>query len=162
MQHDIYSLGVLLLELGLWQSFITYPNPPSSSPTSSSSSSDTKQAELHDPTTPIPPPFITQHASEKDIRKRATAIKAHLISLASEMLPARMGRKYADIVLLCLRCLDSPPPFGLPVGGEGGEDDRGSYCGTGGEFEDVFDEDGIVVGVRYIEKILLKMQEISV
>jgi hypothetical protein len=162
MQHDIYSLGVLLLELGLWQSFITYPNPPSSSPTSSSSSSDTKQAELDDPTTLIPPPFITQHASEKDIRKRATAIKAHLISLATEMLPARMGRKYADIVLLCLRCLDSRPPFGLPVEGEGGEDDKGSYCSTGREFEDVFDEDGIVVGVRYIEKILLKMQEISV
>ncbi len=78
------------------------------------------------------------------------------------MLPARMGRKYADIVLLCLRCLDSPPPLGLTVEGEGGDDDKGSDCGTGGEFEDVFDEDGIVVGVKYIEKILLKMQEISV
>lgn len=72
-----------------------------------------------------------------------------------------MGRKYADIVLLCLRCLDSPPPFGQTVEGEEGEDDRGSHS-TGGQFDDVFDEDGIVVGVRYIEKILLKMQEISV
>jgi hypothetical protein len=157
MQHDIYSLGVLL-EIGLWQSFITYPNPP----TSSSPSSDTKQAEPDDPTAPIPPPFITQHASEKDIRKRATAIKAHLITVASKMLPARMGRKYADIVLLCLRCLDSPPPSGLPVKGEGGEDDKGVYCSTGWEYEDMFDEDGIVVGVKYLEKILLKMQEISV
>ncbi len=24
MQHDIYSLGVVLLEIGLWTSFVTY------------------------------------------------------------------------------------------------------------------------------------------
>jgi hypothetical protein len=27
MQHDIYSLGVCLLEVGLWKSFIEYPEP---------------------------------------------------------------------------------------------------------------------------------------
>lgn len=78
------------------------------------------------------------------------------------MLPARMGRKYADIVLSFLRCLDSPPPLGLLIEGEGWEDDKVSCFNIGGEFEDVCDEDGILVGVRYIEKILLKMQEISV
>jgi hypothetical protein len=43
---------------------------------------------------------------------------------------------------------------------EGGGESRGE----GGGFEDVdmLDEDGIVVGVKYIERILLKIQEISV
>jgi hypothetical protein len=168
MQHDIYSLGVLLLELGLWQSFITYPNPPTPSPSHSSSPLpadellDTEKAFVReadlDLTTPIPPHFVAQHASQKDTRKRATAIKTHLISMASEMLPAKMGRKYTDIVLLCLRCLDTRPH----VSEVGTDEDIIRSFDIGVEFEDVFDEDGIVIGVKYIEKILLKMQEISI
>jgi hypothetical protein len=159
MQHDIYSLGVVLLELGLWTSFITYPP---SSPTASPSQGPKDQAIEEDkkkdatnsitdpnpdPDTAIPPPFIDSQLSEKDARKRAVAIKTHLIHLTSEILPARMGNKYTDIVLLCLRCLDKTEK----------EEE-----GVGGEFSDVYDEDGIVVGVKYIEKILLRMQEISV
>lgn len=70
-----------------------------------------------------------------------------------------MGNKYTDIVLLCLMCLDRRS--GSSVGEmEGGGESRGE----GGGFEDVdmLDEDGIVVGVKYIERILLKIQEISV
>lgn len=152
MQHDIYSLGVLLLELGLWQSFIAYSNPQSSSTPSSENTKDYQAAS--EPITPIQPSFMTEHASEKNILKRATAIKDHLISLASQELPAKMGQKYADIVLLCLQCLDSPPPSS--------RNDEDEVDDNEGEFGDVYDEDGIMLGVKYIEKILLKMQEISV
>jgi hypothetical protein len=141
MPHDIYSLGVVLLELGLWQSFLSFLPP----------TDPARPYETADPDTAIPPPFLQVLDSEKDTRKRATAVKGALTTLATEMLPARMGRKYTDVVLLCLRCLD----------GAVGEEGVGAGRALDGE-EGFVDEDGIVVGVRYIERILLRMQEISI
>ncbi|KAE8445736.1 hypothetical protein EG329_012915 [Mollisiaceae sp. DMI_Dod_QoI] len=168
MQHDIYSLGVVLLEIGLWESFISYP--PRSSPSLSlslSSSDDTKPKPVStalDENNPIPPPFVTEQKGVKDTRKRAMAIKTQLISLALKKLPARMGNKYTDIVLLCLKCLDRGSGGGSSIGeiGEGGERRGDSGEGSGFEDVDMLDEDGIVVGVKYIEQILLKIQEIRV
>ena len=156
MQHDIYSLGVILLELGLWQSFITYLPVPTSD-LSLDPPCPTSHAKFPDAilSAPIPPPFILNNAAENDTRKRAHAIKSHLISLAASDLPAKMGEKYTNIVLLCLRCLDKEKDNTAEVA-EGGEEE-----GIG-EFRDVLDEDGIIVGVKYIEKVLLKMQEISI
>ena len=62
-------------------------------------------------------------------------MKNHLISLARSVLPTRMGTKYAKIAETCLTCLD-----------ENNED-----FGNELEFQD---EDGILVNVRYIEKVL--------
>lgn len=149
MQHDIYSLGVVLLELGLWQSFITFPTPPPSPSDPSPSPTPTPAPILADITPPI--------TQVKDPRKRAAAIKAALTKLADDQLPARMGRKYCDIVLLCLQCLDGSPSPLL--------DTASTVTATVDavdDFDDVYDEDGIVVGVRYIERILLRMQEISI
>jgi hypothetical protein len=96
MPHDIYSLGVVLLELGLWTSFLQYPSHSSSQPTLSTS-----------PETAIPSPLLhILDSDEKDTRKRATAVKNTLTALATELLPARMGQKYTEVVLLCLCCLD--------------------------------------------------------
>jgi len=149
MQHDIYSLGVVLLELGLWQSFISFL--PGSD----------------DPSTALPPSFVQALESQKDTRKRATAVKGALTTLATDLLPARMGQKYTDVVLLCLQCLDGAP--GVAAAGaevnKSGERGGGAGAGLGvgwGEEEGILDEDGIVVGVRYIERILLRMQEISI
>lgn len=124
---------------------------------------------LHDPTL------------GKDTRRRANAIKSALICLAEKSLPAKMGQKYTDVVLLCLRCLDAPQGLdrsGSEIGmggrgmagdgeegdgkGEGQGEGEGGCKGLMGEFDDVYDEDGIVVGVKYIERILLRMQEISI
>lgn len=152
MQHDIYSLGVVLLELGLWQSFLDF------------------RPDSDDPSTALPPPFLQALESEKDTRKRATAVKGALTKLATDLLPARMGQKYTDVVLLCLQCLDGAPGAGA-AGAEGeragerggGGEGAGAGAGAwGGEEEGFVDEDGIVVGVRYIEWILLRMQEITI
>ena len=152
MQHDIYSLGVVLLELGLWQSFITYPPVPS--PFDFAETLKAPEVGSQDRVTAIPPPFISSLSLEKDTRKRAIAIKSSLISLASTLLPAKMGRKYTDVVLLCLQCLDSPPA-------DEEQEEKEEGRAMAGEFGDVY-EDGIAVGVRYIEKILLRIQEISI
>jgi hypothetical protein len=161
MQHDIYSLGVVLLELGLWQSFLTFQPPEDPS----------YPYDTTDSSTALPPPFLRALEYGKDTRKRATAVKSALTTLATDMLPARMGQKYTDVVLLCLQCLDGAP--GSVVAGAEGEKwgeksgvgegvGAGMQGGWGGEEEGFMDEDGIVVGVRYIERILLRMQEISI
>ena len=71
---------------------------------------------------------------ENDEIKQASLVKDCLVDLAQQRLPCRMGDKYTEIMVTCLTCLDeSNPDFG---------DSR--------EFED---SDGVLVGVRFIEKV---------
>lgn len=115
MQHDIYSLGVCMLEVGFWKSFIEYT--PEGKPRAS----------------PILG-FPTCTNDFEALRYLQTEGKERLLSLARNELPQYMGSKYAEVVETCLTCLDP--------GNEDFGDER--------EFED---EDGIRVGVRYIEKV---------
>lgn len=114
MQHDIYSLGVCLLEVGLWRSFISHEGAAP------------LDAELFG---------LEAYASWERIRAFvALSAKEHLLPLARTRLPGCMGSRYAEIVETCLTCL---------------EPDNADF-GDAREFED---EDGIRVGVRYIEKV---------
>ncbi|KAJ5356300.1 hypothetical protein N7517_010909 [Penicillium concentricum] len=122
MRHDIYSIGVCLLEIGLWSSFVYY---------------------LDDQTVPSSELPITNLLTAKNKRKGAVGIKSVLIDLAKSHLPRIMGRIYTDTVINCLTCLDSDSLLF--------QDES--------EFED---EDGILVGVRYIEKILFEIEKIVV
>jgi hypothetical protein len=83
MQHDIYSLGVCLLEIGLWESFVTY--------------TETGEA-------------ISSELIESYLPSNATlgtdTLKHGLVTLARTRLPGRTGSKYAEIVETCLTCLD--------------------------------------------------------
>ena len=112
MQHDIYSLGVCLLEIGLWVSFVTY-DEKGGNPTPSSVSG------------------ISQEGMS--IRTPA-ALKQLLVMLARQKLPSRMGRRYCQVVETCLTCLDP---------------DNTNF----GHASELLDEDGILVGVRYIDKV---------
>ena len=114
MQHDIYSLGMCLLEIGLWKSFVAY---------------DTDSCIPNDgsDTHAIRTPVLGNDLS-------TPSFKDHLLSLARGELRSRMGSKYSEIVETCLTCLD---PGNADFGDE----------------EEFRDEDGIQVGVRYIEKV---------
>lgn len=115
MQHDIYSLGVCLLEIGLWDSFLSYDKNDD------------------DATTPVPATALGV-TSESPEFKRPALMKEHLVSLAKRKLAKRMGERYEKIVVNCLTCLDEDnPDFGNPS-----------------EFED---PDGVLIGVKYIEKV---------
>jgi hypothetical protein len=131
MQHDIYSLGVVLLEIGLWTSFLIYDSEKDSSlaPSSLISGADTA---------------LSRSRTAEAIQNKK------LEDLAERELPARLGKRYTEIVLLCLRCLDS--------GSGNGEDGMG----FGVDIIDWKDEDGVVIGVRYIENVLQKIQEIII
>lgn len=63
-----------------------------------------------------------------------SAVKDHLVHLAETQLPLSMGTMSKDVVVNCLTCLD---------------DDNIDF-GNRAEFED---EDGVLVGVRYIQKV---------
>ncbi|KAF2118035.1 hypothetical protein BDV96DRAFT_407771 [Lophiotrema nucula] len=127
MQHDIYSLGVCLLEIGLWGSFVNYSNSPSQA-----------VPELG-PLLDLPPTIVVSQASAFLLQDG----KSHLLSLAQEQLPARMGDQYTEIVQTCLTCLDP---------------DNADF----GDQKEFQDEDGIRVGARYIEKVLLRLNAINV
>ncbi|OQE35336.1 hypothetical protein PENCOP_c013G04988 [Penicillium coprophilum] len=111
MQHDIYSLGVCLLELGLWESFVSYDDL------------------ILDGNENAPTPTRASILG----MDQGLYFQKHLLFLAQGELRKRMGTKYSDVVVTCLTCLD---PENVDFGEEA-------------EFED---DDGIEVGVRYIEK----------
>jgi hypothetical protein len=112
MQHDIYSLGVCLLEIGFWNSFVCPDG-------------DSLQ----------PGPELESIAEALLAKKSPVLIKRTLVSMASDRLPGLMGQRYADLALACLTCLDPG--------------DTNLF----GKERDLEDEDGIVVGVQYIEKV---------
>ena len=69
MQHDIYSLGVCLLEIGLWKSFVSY---------------------LDDAEAPVPAAILGITLDNAKF-KQPVVIKEHLIALARRSLPQLMG-----------------------------------------------------------------------
>ena len=123
MQHDIYSLGVCLLEIGLWISFVSLSeeNP-----------------------TPAPKLGITNLLGIRNKRELAIKIKARLVDLARDELPTTMGRTYADVVVACLTCLDP---------GESSVFDRQPASE---------DDDGVAIGVDYMERIFEHLESISI
>jgi hypothetical protein len=101
MQHDIYSLGVCLLEIGLWHSFVQWE-------------SDDSQ----------PHPWsdldIQDAISEKDPRHGGFTTKNKPVTITKDRLPSLVGDNYTRLVLACLCCLD-----------EGSEDDVFGALGNG-------------------------------
>ncbi|PIA92752.1 hypothetical protein CB0940_04481 [Cercospora beticola] len=121
MQHDIYSLGVCLLEIGLWNSFVMYDNNGR-----------------------ISGPGRAFEVSASDLlRFTPGAFKDLLVGLAKRRLPPIMGNTYTEVVVDCLTCLDA---------------DNDEYE----EISEAEDQDGVVVGVKFINQVLLQLNEISV
>ena len=122
MQHDVYSLGVCLLEIGLWNTLVVpepYPKPGKL---------------LH----------IEKQLAMTNPLRAAWEIKNILTHMARTFLPTLMGTSYTDVVLSCLTCLDS------------------DATNTFASEKDVYDEDGILVGVIFIERILTKLESLSI
>ena len=148
MQHDIYSLGVCLLEIGIRSSFVGWKEDGKAF---LGRGLDFAEQLLTDPTrheaSRMKPilralasngPLSNVNTSDKeliqDLRRRAFAIKRIFEAMATELLPSKMGCKYAEITRSCLTCLD-----------EGNQE-------TGDESE-LQDEDGLLVGTRYMERV---------
>ncbi|KPM44307.1 hypothetical protein AK830_g2235 [Neonectria ditissima] len=89
MRHDIYSVGVCMLEIGLWDSFVAYPVP-------------------HGPAQHGPGLEMDNVDEASPWRLRDPRhMKEHFLQLArGGRLEQEMGQKYCDIVETCLTCLD--------------------------------------------------------
>ncbi|KAI1125458.1 hypothetical protein F5Y10DRAFT_247038 [Nemania abortiva] len=95
MQHDIYSLGVCLLEIGLWESFVEYTTDDMVSPPQA------RLGRTYD--------HFQTWLQENPIGVRDTLafrLKDYLTEQARTRLPSRMGERYTRVVLSCLACLD--------------------------------------------------------
>jgi hypothetical protein len=84
MQHDLYSLGVCLLEIGLWSSLVEIRRSWSS-------------------VVPRTHGFGWETINELDYSEH---IKSSLLRLVTKDIPGKMGTKYARIVEACLTFLD--------------------------------------------------------
>ncbi|KAE8441657.1 hypothetical protein EG329_004578 [Mollisiaceae sp. DMI_Dod_QoI] len=76
-------------------------------------------------------------------RTIALKLKDYFVHLAKTKLPIAMGDKYSSVVVTCLTCLDK---------------DNEDF----GDEDEMLDERGILVAVRFMETILQKLNEISV
>ncbi|KAJ4329244.1 hypothetical protein N0V84_000370 [Fusarium piperis] len=123
MQHDVYSLGVCLLEIGLWASFVQHDG-------------EMTPGEALGLT-------VEDFSKIQETGKPSSLIKDHLVELAQCRLPMKMGDRYTAVVVTCLCCLD---------------DDNEDF----GEESDMRDDDGILIGVKFIGKVLMRLNEISV
>ncbi|KAK4235115.1 eukaryotic translation initiation factor 2-alpha kinase 1 [Achaetomium macrosporum] len=136
MQHEIYSLGVCLLEIGLWRPFVWYRYREADDDggevavTGSAKPMQGRGLELRSKLTDK----IFERAYVGD---RTALVKKDLVEMARRLLPSRMGMMYTGIVESCLTCLDE------------GNEDFGTH-------------DSITVGVRFVEKILARVGEIRV
>jgi len=134
MQHDIYSLGVCLLELGLWESFVCYPIE-----------------EEGDETEAQPVPSVALGLDIEGLKfslsldgkaSPTTSVKDRLVNLARSKLPLTVGDRFAHVVITCLTCLD---------------EENVEFSSV----EEMHDEDGVIIGTKFIEKVLFKLNEIS-
>lgn len=90
MRHDIYSLGVCLLEIALWESFVRFE--------------DGEGGERK--AVPWSGLEILDSLADRDQRRGAFATKGRLLEICKEDLPSVVGEKYTSVVVACLCCLD--------------------------------------------------------
>lgn len=130
MAHDIYSLGVCLLEIGLWEPLVVYD-------------ADGNGHSSH----PVPGPWYTRFQNWLATQDQMLShqmpwkVKDFLVEMAGDELPPRMGDKYTFIVLGCLSCLDK----------EAGADQAGQTYAH---------EAGMSVAVQFVEETLVSLTEI--
>ena len=122
MQHEIYSLGVCMLEVGIWNSLVMPSEPP-------------RPGKLL---------YIEEQLKMSNSLKAAWEIRRTLLHMGKTFLPNLMGLAYTDAVLSCLTCLDS--------------DATNMFASE----KDLYDEDGTIVGVVFIELILSKLASLSI
>ncbi|KAK7422121.1 hypothetical protein QQX98_001864 [Neonectria punicea] len=89
MRHDIYSVGVCMLEIGLWETFVTYSAP--------------REPAQHGPGLGIK----DDNKNGSELFQKPESKKAHFLELArGDLLEKAVGKKYCKIVETCLTCLD--------------------------------------------------------
>lgn len=137
--HDVYSLGVCLLEIGLWESFLV--------PADEQASTWVLNVKAFS--------FLKQRegVEKPDFLKE---VQIHFEELARYQLPRRMGQKYADAVLECLTRLEGRLD-GIGERARGDEDLDNSSTGR----RRVSGRDNVELGLNYIDRVMARLVNIS-
>ncbi|MCJ1377044.1 hypothetical protein MMC17_000134 [Xylographa soralifera] len=140
MGHDIYSLGVCLLEIGLWEPLI-YRSLGLIVPCARYreaavklgvlSAEDIRKIQALTELQPVQQEVV---AAAVKALTRPVIMQKTLIALAQSNLPSRMGILFTRVVLSCLKCLELEGGFGDP---------------------DVFEKNKeVAIGVEFGERVL--------
>ncbi|KAF1828133.1 hypothetical protein BDW02DRAFT_575118 [Decorospora gaudefroyi] len=137
IRHDIYSLGICMLEVLLWQPFIVSSDLRSKdSPKAISEHFQTRAIELG----------LDRGIDKRyfgDTRKmtsKPSVVCRVMVDLCRTELPACVGNKLSEVVLNCLCCLDDEA-----------KDEK-----------DASDDDTLVSGLSYIGDVLVALGTISI
>lgn len=141
MQHDIYSLGVCLLEIGLWESLVDYVQVEAEPRPILGQSYMFFKSWLEAKDIFLGTTNSLGRAYSQDLI--ASELKNYLVELARTKLSRRMGQRYTNVVVSCLTCLD---------------DDSEDFNGLG----ETTDSNGISVAVCFIEQIISLLEKITV
>jgi hypothetical protein len=147
MQHDIYSLGVCLLELGLWESFVEYTEGGEAQAPQPKLGRTYEHFQAWQRENPVAPATAADTGRTDDAAAifrevLAFRLKDYLVEQARTRLAPRMGERYARVVLSCLTCLD---------------EDSEDFGGV--EAEDTSDG---AAALCFIESILKELNDIAV
>jgi len=141
MLHDVYSLGVVLLEIALWTPFVldrSHVSPATGSDTPMSQVSQIRDGEIN------PDLDGTCNISRRADSRRSLLPPADIVKVfletAKRQLPRTMGGRYCDVVTKCLMCVDAVP---------------GEVDATASDTDDT-------IGKLFIENILATLEEIVV
>jgi hypothetical protein len=107
--HDIYSLGVCLLEVGLWEPLIVTKRDTDALLVDVNDSYDVTENTVCDTYRKVALKHnlvAPEDAESVKIMTRKRTVKEVLIAMARDALPQRMSTDYADIVVACLTCLE--------------------------------------------------------
>lgn len=92
LKHDVYSLGVCLLEIGLWESFIV-----------SSANNEKKLSDFFLAAALEVPGVDETTFAHPNALCASTILQDILVHIASRLLPRTMGDAYTKLVIICLR-----------------------------------------------------------
>ena len=92
MLHDIYSLGVVLLEIGLWQSLLEW--------------NEDEKCYIFAPFLTDLVVGATKEGKTMRADHRALKVKERLLEMARIWLPPSMGETYTKVVVACLEVME--------------------------------------------------------
>ncbi|KAF8459750.1 hypothetical protein BDZ91DRAFT_741417 [Kalaharituber pfeilii] len=128
--HDVYSLGVCLLEISLWTSFVFWDPVAGEYRNNGDACSIFEKGGSGNGS-----------AGQKPKLKPPKEIQKSFIRKAQQAIPRIMGERFSRIVVSCLTCLEG---------------------GLGNVEENLGDENRILLGVAYVDRVLTMLDEISV
>lgn len=127
--HDVYALGVCLLEIGLWDALVWWQDGDDSTGSRCVSRVLARQLRL-DRMEDVPKAL----GDKLRERKGPQEVRSALVQIAARELPKVMGKGYTRVVQACLECMDGDWQkywnVGMykPVWGEGEADQRVKVC----------------------------------